>query len=660
MANRSAGLEFTRNLIGPLDFSDMSGGLCTAYPAHSINNNQVALSLNALWEKKGFSRQPGLLGISATAMFSKPIRGWFVFKHPDGTETYIVISNKVIYSVALTTGAVTSIGTLTSDNECYAVNYYGKLWIVNGVDMVKVESSLSVYNIGIAAPTGFTASGTSTAGTLPIGTYGVYVSYVRQISGINVLYSAPQSIGNVAVDGSHAVRIAVTASSDAQVTHMVAWMTDAGGATPYYYGITTNTTGNFDITSNSNKNANLLMYEQASGNQLPSSLTGIYAFDGRLWGWKSNDNNLYYTIKAQNVYDLERWSTEFHIPTIPFNIYSCHGVGANFIANTSGGMYKLPNADVNSKPEPITQGATPNTQLIYFPKNNIKTIVEYNNGLFGLTNDGFRNFDGEHFSLDLSKHIKPQIDLVVLNSTNFPPAATIYRRSGKRTEYQLSYNDNSINTIFHNRKLVLNLDKVAFVNPYYSDTISESDNYIAPWEICQGGFSGVIVTSSNTIYYAQSSSSSATISGESGTSDLYSYDEAGAFVTVPTARKIYVRTKTMITELAGSDTWMRIYTLATLSQSCVARLIIPDQFQFLYDFAVKQTGGATPPVLDGSTPLIIPFILPAENPLSEFNKMPPNARGNSMYLEFEQTADDSKFFIFNINAYGYHERNAFI
>ena len=42
-----------------------------------------------------------------------------------------------------------------------------------------------------------------------------------------------------------------------------------------------------------------------------------------------------------------------------------------------------------------------------------------------------------------------------------------------------------------------------------------------------------------------------------------------------------------------------------------------------------------------------------------FDKMPINARGNAMYLELEQVAEDSKFFVFEIQAYGYHEKNNF-
>jgi hypothetical protein len=64
------------------------------------------------------------------------------------------------------------------------------------------------------------------------------------------------------------------------------------------------------------------------------------------------------------------------------------------------------------------------------------------------------------------------------------------------------------------------------------------------------------------------------------------------------------------------------------------------------------------PVIGSTPPLTIPFIVGYDNPLSEFNNMPPTAKGNVMYLELDQTADDKDFFIYEIMAYGVHERNA--
>lgn len=47
-----------------IDFDDMSGGKNTAFPRHAIDKNQVTESINAILERKGFSRAPGYVGIS--------------------------------------------------------------------------------------------------------------------------------------------------------------------------------------------------------------------------------------------------------------------------------------------------------------------------------------------------------------------------------------------------------------------------------------------------------------------------------------------------------------------------------------------------------------------------------------------------------------------
>ena len=664
--SRSNGLAFGRSLLGPIEFSDMTGGIVTAFPPHSLKDNEVADAMNALFEKRGFSKWPGYLGIAATALFPGPVRGSFVYKKTDGTEAYIVVSSRHVYSIDLVAGTKTDLGTLAADTECFAVNYFGKLWIVNGTDAVKIENNLAMYRIGIVPPAGFTlGAANAIAGTFSAGAYDVDLTYTRQISGTNVLDSAPFHAGSVTLDGSHGIRIVTTASADPQVTHITAWITDAGETSTYYYmGITANATGNFDIANANNKSTSLLMYEQVASNQVPSSLAGIYSFGGRLWGLKANDNQAYYCQMAQNVYDLEKWATAFHIPTIPFTIYSYHGIGSDLYANTAGGMYRIPNGDTTAKPQPVTQGAVTNTQLFNFPKSNVKSVVEYNNGLFGMTNDGFRVFDGNSFSIDLTKNIKPQIDIMMASAANFPPAGIIYRRSGKRTEYHVSYNDASISTTNHNRKLVVNVDKLVFNNYFNKDYVTENDRFEAPWEFVQGGFSHAFVTAANNLYLAQDTATAGTIVREAGTTDNYCIDETGAFITVAVPRNVFVKTRTIINELAGIDVWQRIYALAQCGSPIQGQLVIPDQYQYMTGYEFASTGGASPPILD-VTPVVLddptttPFVLPADNPLTEFKKMPAKAKGNAMYLVLTQIADDYRFFLFALQAYCYHEKNAF-
>jgi hypothetical protein len=634
-----------------LDFSDMSGGVANAYPAHSIASNQVADAYNIICENRGASRSPGLAGISEAALFDKPIRGWFIKKKKDGTEIFIAVSNKKIYNVNISLGTKTQIGNdITSDTECFATNAYGTFWLVNGVDFVKIEDDLSVYRVGIVAPIGFTASATG-IGTLPAGTYGVAVSYTRKVSGTAVLHSFPQVIYTSAIpitmSGANLLRIVATASSDPQVTHITVWLTDAGGSVYYYYGESSNVSGNIDISSSSNRNLDLVMYEKAAGNQLPSGITRIYSFDGRLWGLKANDNKIYYTKKSQNVYDLEIWSTEFYIPTIPTTVISLHCVGADLFPNTSLGMYKIQNFDTSSKPIPVTNGANNFGQMLYFIEYAAQSAIEYNGVVYGLTNDGYRYFDGQAFSIDFSQHVKPWFDEILLNISNFPVCSTIYRRSGKRTELQISYNNTEVSSGNHNQTLVLNIDRIV---------ISDNQNYSAPWEKWGNGYAHSVVSKNGILYVAQSTLSQGVIAQQGGSSDVNVISEAGSFVSRTTIKRAFIRTRTSVTALLGNDVWKMIFWMTKLQGQAFGKVIIGDQDYRESSVIMTRDGIANQPILDDpNNPIVFPFVLPKDTIKTQFQGLKDNTSGNSVCLEIEQLSDDPTFFIYAIQLYGYHE-----
>ena len=638
-----------RKEIGPEVFSDFSGGFANADPSHAINNNQASETLNAIFEKHGVSRAPGLTGISDSEIFTAPLRGWFKYKLPNGTNKYLVVTNFKLYDVNLSTGALTELYTMQSNDECFGVNYHQKFWIVNGTDAIKVESDLSVYRIGIVAPTtGFSVAAAAT-GTLPAGVYGVYVSFTRKVGGTAVLHSAPLSLGNVIVDGTQRINVSTTESSDSQVTNITVWMTAADGAVYYWYAEGDNETGTIAITSDT-ANEDLLMSEQSAGNQLPQNLKTIYAHGGRLLGTVSQSNEIYYSYQAQNVYDLERWPTEYHIPTIPFVSLSMFAIGKELFVNTVGGPYVFEGGDLGAKPEPVIQGAG-NNQVLYFPQNMLKTVQEYNNLVFGITSDGFRYFDGIQFSIDLSKHIKPEIDKVIDGAGTINPSGIIYRRPGKRTEFQISYHDDEISAECHNRTLVLNLDTLVVV---------DNDNYRAAWELWGHGYYGAVITNDNYLYVAQYTNYSGTIALETGKALLNCFNEKGVFVSTVTAKRIYVKSKMRIIELAGVDLWQCLYFLGMLDTACSIKLLIQDSGNYRDEMSVSKTL-ENPAILDvPGDPLVLPFVLNPDNPINTKVKASMSTRGNSVVLEIDQTADDNIFRIDRLELYGTHERSNFV
>jgi len=642
--------------IGPIVFSDMSGGLATALPPHAIENNQVSDALNAVFEMGGggVSRAPGLTGLSASPVFSAPVRGHFKYTLSTGAEVILAVSGFRLYSVDASTGALTQLHVMQSDAECFGVNYFGKFWIVNGTDMIKVEEDLSVYRIGISQPVGITIEILSGVGaTLPAGAYTAYASFTRKISGTTVLHSSPVLLGSVTISSGDGIRVRFDsaetyASIDPQAEYVTVWMTTAGGVDYYWYAESLQSLGTVSITSDT-RNQDLLMIEMAASNQLPQNLKTIYASAGRLFGTVNGDNDIFYSYYAQNVYDLERWPTEYHIPTIPFIALSLFSVGNDLFVNTIRGLYKFQNSDLTSKPEPVIQGAG-NNCILYFPENMLKTIQEYNNLVYGVTNDGFRSFDGTSFSIDLSKHIKPQIDKVVNGLGDYNPYGVVLRRPGKRTEYQLSFKDDSLSTDCHNRTLVLNLDSMVII---------DNQHYTAAWELWSHGYGGAIVTESNQMIVAQWSTFQGTVALEAGKSIMNCLDDQGVFVTTITPKRIYTKGKIKISELAGKDRWQRVYFLANLDDDCTIKLLIADEDNYRSSLTVGRVV-KNHPVLDVvGDPLILPFVLNANNSINGFEKLPMSAKGNTVTLEIDQTADDENFLISRLELYGTHERNIF-
>lgn len=641
-------MKCERKNIGPISFSNMTGGIANAYPSHSIAENQVADAINVLFEKRGFTKHKGFVGLDA--QLAAPIRGHFSFKKTDGTELNIDIADLKIYSTNLTDSTFDELGTITSDTECYALNILGKIWICNGVDFVKVEDTGDVYRVGIVAPTGFTATAGS-GGSLAAGTYQVYASYSRVV-GSATLHSSPQLVNAaLSVGASGTVVVAVTASTDPQVNKITIWMTDAGGSTLYYYGNANNTTGNITISSNANKNNNLLMYEQAAGNQLPPAFSNIWLVDGRIMGCVLNSNVLYYSVKSQNVFDLERFPTEYNIKTIPYNVLSGYVLNGDLFINTVGGLFKFAGCDLNSKAVEVVRGGDGNTNTLYFPETNLRSVVEYNNALWGITNDGMRIFDGYKFSIDISKHIKPFIDMMKANASNFMPAAFVYRRSGKRTEYRVSYNDSAYSTSSSNRSLILNLDSVS---------ITDNLNYVAPWELTDTGFHSGYVNSLNQIVIAQNNAESGIIAVNSLSDyDYLCLNQDGALITEQTKRQMKVRTRTTISQLFGINIWERCYMLKKSNAQVSCSLLVDDLA--LYNFAMAFEGvGGTVNEISGDNPLPLPFILSPESPSEKFYKAQADAKGNMMALEISQMDTDDVLVVYEIEMYGINERNLFV
>lgn len=483
------------------DVRTFADGINTIDPAHKIGKNQVRDSVNLMLDIA--KRRPGMLALHYTSGVDVSdlhfdVRGMHNYLRLDGSFYMLTYTNKELRRFSRTEANDTTL-LYTSDGsrEAWFDNYLDKCWICNGFNNVKVEDEDNAYQIGITPPTG--ASATAVAGgTLADGDYKVYLCYARKVNGTIVLYSKGLDLGTVTC-GSGLSSIEITSiptSSDGQVTDVVAFCTDAGGTTYYYYGEVTNGTSQLNVSDATNRNAATIYATVAGDNNVPTAFDYIKAFDNRIWGSKSNV--LYYSLQAGNVYDLERFEA-LALITYPFEINGIYSLGEHLYVSTPNGMIRQPYGDVAARFE------QKDTRFYFkYPR----TVAEYRGLLIGLTQDGVRAFDGERFSDDLTRDIKDGIERAYQGyREQYRPCGLVYRRD-HRTEYHLCVRDLSFQQTFdvqtfdplvphknlNNVRWVLNLDRL----------VIEGGKIIrAPWEKWSVAANYLVADSDNVLWGAQ-------------------------------------------------------------------------------------------------------------------------------------------------------------
>ena len=623
-----------------VDFSDWSGGKNTRSPQHALPVNQVADTMNLIHEQIGGSRAPGFRGISAVALFpDAAILGEFQYITSDGTEHLIVVSNAKVYSVNLTAGTKTELGAMTGADQAYAVNAAGKLWIVNGTSFVKVESDLSVYPVQLVTPVG-TSAVKKAGGTLPDGVYGCYASYARKDASGRYLYSLPYSMGDVTLGGGdNTITFTVPAPTDDQITHIVAWMTDAGGAVPYYYGEADEDAAAFDVASAGDRLASVRMDVNAASNQaLPITPAGIFWYGGAIMVWDTD--TVYWSLRTDiNPFDLERYLAQ-NFRTFPVTISSMFAVDLGdrtdlFINSVKIGVHRLPFGDMTEELKKINQAFWFKECMTAEGKS---WVAAYNNLVFGYTNDGIRFFNGQAFSDDLSFDIKPDMDRVNLGvSSSYRPAMCVFRRSGKRTELRFSYRDLSVSSTINNRQLVYNLD-------YYFDPVAQRRT----WETWEVGFNYYTVID-GAMVMAQNKSAVGVVAEEFGVADELVYDSKGTFLANRTPKKVYLLSGSRLARLDQQTVWGALYALAIASGEVKGNYVLFDEGNTRIPFTLKtQASNLAILPAAGAGGLVMPVVLQAQTPQHTVEPMPYNAKSSAIAIEIEQTADDNDFRIYNL------------
>jgi hypothetical protein len=620
-----------------LDFSDLSNGLNTTEDPVKIGKRQAQSCRNAILRKNGQERRPGSLFLSGTTL-TTAYKGLFSYLQTNGTEKLIGVSGGKVYDINLTTGEETERYNLTGIGEAWAANALSKLFVVNGSGVMKLENE-TAYRVGIAPPSGCTAQAKA-GGSLPDGQYQIRCCYARTENGFT-LYSQGQTVSTVTLgSGNNTVEFtAFPNSSDAQVDNKVVFMTDAGGSTFYrYYATGNNTTTAFDITSTAQRNAAILYSVVAVNNTLPNNMTQIIWFDGRLWGFVNNV--LYYSLKTQdNPTDLERWYAANKI-TYNHQITAMFVIGDNLYLNTKRGIILQP-ADVYSRNYYVEE-------RWYFTQP--RTIKNWNGGILGLTNDGFRFFDGEKFlNYNISKDIQTQIKQMKAPDSSYLPNAVIYKRD-IREEYHVCYQDTAYSSLNANQRIVLNLDKLAFL---------PEKEVTAPWEVWDNGANYMATDTNGVMYNVQNHANLAPViytETTLNTIDNGMYLRDGSLGDSNSFIPLVVETRV---ELPALDYWVNWNVL---------RALILQKFSTTLTVSIRDVSGLNDSVTTVGTGTrqslwdIMQWdvdLWAGNTPQIVKNKLKRNLKGAMVFIKVEQTADDPSWNLQELQLHGIAMRTRF-
>jgi hypothetical protein len=609
-----------------LQFKDFIDGLNTADPRVTVGNRymgkdrhdsrngwkQVVDSLDFMLHLK--KPRPGNNGFSGN--FTTRMKGLGVYLMTDGTEYLLAVAGGILYSINTSTGALTTLYTLTGTGEAWLESYFNKCFVCNGTATCIVEGT-TARQIHITAPTGVTAAAVS-GGTLPDGLYKIYVSY-----GIGTdFFSEGLAVADVTCEsGNNTIRFSGFAqSADGQVTKKIIWMTDAAGSVWYLFGqADNNSTTTIDISDVTGRSTSYVYTVEAAYNNSTPAFQYIKAFNNYLYG--SVDNVLYRSLQAGNAYDLRRFNTGStgNKATYPFKINGIYAIGADLYLNTVGGMIKIPNGDYNSQID-IKQGH------FDYPR----TVVEWNQGLLGWTKSGARFFDGEKFyPIDVSRDISTINTIINAGqTTDCQPAACIVR-DNERLEYHFGYRDSSVGSLVNNRGLVLNLDTFYFL---------EDNKAHAAFEVWSRGFNYMVTTQDGTYFGGQAHDTKSVVFKKyvPQNQDLNMY--AGDTFTAISKYGWSLQTATILPSLTGRIRALTLWVHATLNKTLYADVVI-DQTPRLID--VHDMDGSSESRF-GVAKFGVNYFA-SENPIDKKEPIKASAKGKAVYVRFYQTEDDKLF-----------------
>lgn len=611
-----------------LEFDSFADGINLTDPATDVGSRyfsrnarkQARSSLDLMLHTK--KQRPGSTGLQYA--LSGKCYGLGNYLRHDGTEYLLTMIGSKLYLVYRTDGSYAELFDCGGTGQAWFADILDICIGANGVKTFKVEGE-SAYQLGIDAPIGGSAEVVA-GGSLTAGVWNVKVSYARKVDGSNVLYSQGQSLGNVTLStGNQTIRVTLPNSSDLQVNNKVVWLQEPSGAIHYFYHQTNdNTTTTIDVSSNASKSTSLLYATLAEKNYPVPAFEYICIMNNYLYG--SVGNVLYRSRQAGTRYDLERFdtSTTGNRAIMPYTIKGLFTLGEHLYINTPGGMLKLPYGDIGSAYDHVEK-----LEYFRYPR----TVKEYSGLLIGLTGKHrLGAFDGtKMYPHDIAQDIKPYTDKLKQGySADHEPAAEIYRASD-RTEYHLGYRNLDHGILCNNRRLVLNLDKLALL---------DNNQVVAPWEVWSNGFEYMVVDQAGDWYCAQATDTISVIYKR----NLLRNKDENIWVgdTLETAKQYgwSITSGTIMPSIKGLVRWMESRLLATFSQD-VTLLTYIKQYNPRQDSNVFDVAETSQPLYGVARYGIDRYGI--ESPLAKKEPIKRSTKGRMVYVVLSQSADDPYF-----------------
>jgi hypothetical protein len=327
------------------------------------------------------------------------------------------------------------------------------------------------------------------------------------------------------------------------------------------------------------------------------------------------------------VYDLEKFDTgaDGNVLTFPFQLDGIFAIGPHLCFNTTSGIIVIPNGDISQRYE--LRGAP-----YYFKY--FRSVDIWNNIAIGLTNDGVRIFDGDKFSnVNISRDIKAEMNRVYSGSNdNFIPCGRVIRNvNNDRTEYCLSVIDTNVSGYCNNRTWILDLDSLNIANP---------DSYNTQWEQWENGFSYITITKSGSIFCLQSKLAESNVIkfSSDSTADKWVLDENGIWISTLTSRRMHIITGEHIPDLMGFCRWMQLHMYGLAASDLIFKVFIGDDYTRQSVRTFVHSSLAEP--LFDDTALFDVAVFGENTGVKNRKLLNRKMKGNSVFIEIEQTADD--------------------